>query len=80
MVQTASLLKSTQVGETVQPNCLKGHIVCENVYRDMHFKGLSDFKGPGFLSSATWPSMHKTYSNLLIINQSNKIRFYIAML
>ena len=43
MVQTASLRRHTCVrinGLTVQPDCLKGHVVCGTVYGDMRLKDL----------------------------------------
>ena len=42
MVQTASLFGTHALGRslTVQPDCLKGQVVCGTVYGDMHLKDL----------------------------------------
>ena len=44
---------------TVQPDCLKGRVVCGTVYGDIHSwiirKSGVLYPGPGFLCSATWP-------------------------
>ena len=62
----------------VQPDCLKGRVVCGTVYEDMHLKDLLGsfvrvlYPGPGFLSSATWPTLPKKHYNGLI-NQSINI-------
>ena len=53
----------------VQPDCLKGWVVCGTVYGDMHLKDLLGrvlYPGHGFLSSATWPSLLKKHYNGLI--------------
>ena len=50
---------------TKQTDCHKGCVVWRTVYEDMHFKrspGINHksrvlYPSPGFLSSATWPSM-----------------------
>ena len=62
---------------TVQPYSLKGQVVCGTIYGDMHLKrcpGINRksrvlYPGPGFLTSATWPSLPKKLNNGLI-NQS----------
>ena len=64
---------------TVQPDCLKGRVVCGTIYEDMHLKELLGsiarvgtwvlYPGLGFLSSATWHLLpNKHYDGL--INQS----------
>ena len=40
MAQTASLYCTHALGLTVQPDCLKGRVVCGTVYGDMHLKDL----------------------------------------
>ena len=44
----------------VQPDCLKGRVVCGTVYGKRSpviiRKSRVSYPGPGFLSSATWPS------------------------
>ena len=67
----------------VQPDCLKGRVVCGTVYGDMHLKDLLGsitsrvlYPGPGFLSSATWPSLPKKHYNGLI----NQVAYVIATL
>ena len=62
----------------MQPDCLKGRVVCGTVYGDMRLKDLLGsivregyrIPGPGFLSSAAWPLLPKKHYNGLI-NQSN---------
>ena len=64
----------------VQPNCLKGRVVCGTVYGEMHLKkspGINrksrvSYPGPGFLSSAAWPSLPKKHYNGL--NQTDPER------
>ena len=63
---------------TMQPNCLKGRKVCGTVYALkrspwINRKSRVLYPGPGFLCSATWPSLPKNHSNGLI-NQSIIIR------
>ena len=50
----------------------KRPVVCGTVYGEMHLKdllgsfvrvGRLSYPGPGFLSSATWPSLPKKHSN-----------------
>ena len=59
----------------VQPDCLKGRVVCGTVYGDMHLKVLlGSIVRVGCCiavpnSSATWPSLPKRHYNGLI-NQS----------
>ena len=62
----------------VQPNCLKGRVVCRTVYGEMHLKSPGiirksrvSYPVPGFLSSATWPSLPKKHFNGL--NQTKPI-------
>ena len=48
----------------VQPDFLKGRVLCGTVNGDMHLKDLLvgsrvSYPSPGFLSSATWPSLPK---------------------
>ena len=40
MVQTASLHCTHVFNSVVQPDCLKGRVVCGTVYEDMHLKDL----------------------------------------
>ena len=40
MVQTASLHCTHVFNRVVQPDCLKGRVVCGTVYGDMHLKDL----------------------------------------
>ena len=55
----------------VQPDCLKGRVVCGTVYGDMHLKDLLGsivrvgycIPVPEFLSSATWPLLSKKHYN-----------------
>ena len=55
----------------MQPNCLKGRVVCGTVYGEMHLKDLLGsfirvgYRNavPGFLSSATWPSLPEKHYN-----------------
>ena len=62
---------------TVQPDCLKVLVVCGTVYgghalkrsSGVNRKSIVSYYCPGFLSSATWPSMEKKHINGLI-NQS----------
>ena len=58
----------------MQPDCLKGLVVCGTVYGDMQLKDRSSriirksrvlYSGSGFLSSATWPSIPKKHYNVL---------------
>ena len=54
---------------TVQPNCLKGWAVWRHALkRSPRINRMSRALYPGFLSSATWPSMTKKHYNVLIIN------------
>ena len=58
----------------VLPDCLKGRVVCGTVFGDIHLKrspgiyrkSRVSYPGPGFLSSATWPSLPKKHCNGLI--------------
>ena len=78
MVQTASLhgTQCVRVGVWQCSPCVKGRVVCGTVYGDMHLKDLLgsilksrvSYPGPGFLSSATWPSLPKKRYNGLIQN------------
>ena len=65
----------------MQPDCLKGRVVCGTVYGDMHLKDLLgsihcksrvSYPGPGFLSSATWPSLLKKHYNGLNQTKPNQ--------
>ena len=65
----------------MQPDCLKGRVVCGTVYGDMHLikrspginrKSRVSYPGPGFLSSATWPSQPKKHCKGLIVLTSNR--------
>ena len=63
----------------VQPNCLKGRVVCGTVYGEMHLKSPGiirksrvSYPGPGFLSSATWPSLPKKHFNGLNQTKPNQ--------
>ena len=51
----------------MQPDFLEGQVVCGTVYGDMHLKVIHKssllYPGPGFLSSATWPSLPKKHYN-----------------
>ena len=49
MVQTASLHRHAcvRVG-AVQPNCLKGRVVCETVYGEMYLKDLGSIVRVGY--------------------------------
>ena len=74
-----SCLASMRLGRSlaVQPDCLKGRVVCGTVYGDMHLNispGINHksrvlYPSPGFLISATWHLMPKKHYNGLI-NQS----------
>ena len=77
MVQTASLHGMQCVkgwSLAVQPDCLKGWVVCGTVYGDMHLKDLLGsfvrvgycIPVPGFLSSVTWPLLPQKHYNGLI--------------
>ena len=48
------------------PDCLKGCVVCGTVYALKRSPGINrksrvSYPGPGFLSSATWPSLPKKH-------------------
>ena len=64
----------------VQPDCLKGRVVCGTVEWGHALKrspgiirkSRVSYPGPGFLSSATWPSLPKKHYNGL--NQTKPIK------
>ena len=70
----------------MQPDCLKGRVVCGTVYGDMHLKrspGINrnsrvSFPSPGFLSSVTWPLLPKKHYNGLIESYKMKQFFKLA--
>ena len=63
----------------MQPDCVEGRVVCGTIYEDMHYRDLLGincksrvvYPGPKFLSSVTWPLMHKKHSNELIKQSIN---------
>ena len=67
----------------MQSDCLKGRVVCGTVYGDMHLErspGINrkirvSYPGPGFLSSATWPSLPKKHYNGLNQTKSKCVEF-----
>ena len=71
----------------VEPDCLYGRVVCGTVYGEMHLKDLRtginrksrvSYPGPGFLSSATWPSLPRKHYNGLINNSTTYSVIYTA--
>ena len=60
----------------MQPDCLKGHVVCGTVPGGTCTPGINCksrvlYPGPGFLSSAAWPLLAKKHYNGFI-NQSTE--------